>query len=64
VIWRGHRSGNAKPTAWQWPKDRDLIYNTDLYVPLNLELKGIEEEGEDLHGLLTEQMEVRRSHEL
>jgi hypothetical protein len=51
------RGGAPKPAGWPWPKERDLVYNTDLFVPLNLELKGIEEEGEDLHALLTQQME-------
>lgn len=55
---REAKRGDApKPAAWPWPKERDLVYNTDLFVPLNLELKGIEEEGEDLHALLTQQME-------
>jgi len=48
---------NKKPQVWQWPEQRDLVYNTDLFVPLNLELKGIPEEGDDLPTLLQKQME-------
>jgi len=45
------------PPKFEWPQ-RDLLYNTDLFVPLNLELKGIEEEGDDLHGLLTRELQA------
>lgn len=55
----GNRNGTQnKMKPWEWPKERDLLYNTDLYVPLNLQLKGIPEEGEDLAALLDKTMKV------